>query len=99
VRDHPVLFKITTLKKTLEGLRGLDAKLESVLRRKLKGKGFTPLIGKRQDREDEKVENEDDSYGEEDEDDGEDGEEEMEDEEMGSDDNVVDTDALLTKTE
>jgi len=98
------LFKITTLKKTLDGLRGLDAKLESVLRRKLKGKGFTPLIGKRQDREeeDEKVENEDDSYGEEEddaEDDGEDGEEEMEDEEMGSDDNVVDTDALLTKTE
>ena len=46
VRDHPVLFKITTLKKTLDGLRGLDAKLERVLTRKAKGKEIA-VIGKR----------------------------------------------------
>ena len=46
VRDHPVLFKITTLKKTLDGLRGLDAKLEHVLTRKAKGKEIA-VIGKR----------------------------------------------------
>ena len=47
VRDHPVLFKITTLKKTLDGLHGLDAKLERVLKRKLQGKPLAALLGKR----------------------------------------------------
>ena len=45
VKDHPVLFKVTTLKKTLDGLRGLDDKLEKVLERKSRGKEF--LLGKR----------------------------------------------------
>ena len=31
VTDHQVLFKIVTLRKTLEGLSGLDAKLEQLL--------------------------------------------------------------------
>jgi Sas10/Utp3/C1D family len=52
VRDHPVLFKITTLKSTLEGLRGLDDKLERVLKRKAQGKGYT-MLGKRVKREEE----------------------------------------------
>jgi hypothetical protein len=34
VSDHQVLFKIVTLRKTLEGLQGLDAKLESILTKK-----------------------------------------------------------------
>ena len=50
VRDHPVLFKITTLKKTLDGLHGMDEKLERVLRRKLRGKGYEKVIGKRTER-------------------------------------------------
>ncbi len=37
VRDHPVLFKISTLKTTLDGLQSLDDKLEIVLQKKLKG--------------------------------------------------------------
>lgn len=53
VRDHPVLFKITTLKKTLDGLRGLDAKLERVLTRKAKGKALVSSLGKRKEREEE----------------------------------------------
>jgi hypothetical protein len=38
VSDHQVLFKIVTLRKTLEGLQGLDAKLESILTKKKPGK-------------------------------------------------------------
>lgn len=34
VTDHQVLFKIVTLRKTLEGLQGLDGKLESLLLKK-----------------------------------------------------------------
>ena len=103
VRDHPVLFKITTLKKTLDGLHGLDSKLESVLKRKLQGKNLT-LLGKRpepenaEDGKDEASEQSEaaslseaeGSYDEEG------GDEDMEDD---MDDNVVDTDALLTRTE
>ena len=103
MRDHPVLFKITTLKKTLDGLRGLDGKLERVLRRKASKKGYDGFIGKRKERDEEENEkvaedDESDAYGEEDE--NGDDDEEMEDEEdMGSEDNVVDTNELLTKTE
>jgi hypothetical protein len=103
VRDHPVLFKITTLKKTLDGLHGLDSKLESVLKRKLQGKNLS-LLGKRsapefaEDGKDEASElseaasqsEAEGSYDEEGDD------EDMEDD---MDDNVVDTDALLTRTE
>ena len=106
VRDHPVLFKITTLKKTLDGLRGMDEKLERALRRKLKGKGFEKVTAKKNEREeeDEKIaDDEEDQMSDDEEDigsygDQEDGEEDMEDEDM-DDDNVVDTDALLTKSE
>jgi len=38
--DHPVLFKITTLKKTLDGLQALDEKLEAALRMRIKGKSI-----------------------------------------------------------
>lgn len=102
VRDHPVLFKITTLKKTLDGLRGLDSKLESVLRRKLQGKNLS-LLGKRPEPEDAKNEaseqqseaaSQSEADGSYDEEGGDD--EDMEDD---MDDNVVDTDALLTRTE
>ena len=99
VRDHPVLFKITTVKKTLDGLRGLDSKLESVLRRKLQGKNLS-LLGKRPEPEDEKDEaseqqseapSQSEAEGSYD--------DEEEDLEEDMDDNVVDTDALLTRTE
>lgn len=102
VRDHPVLFKITTLKKTLDGLRGLDSNLESVLRRKLQGKNLS-LLGKRPEPEDAKNEaseqqseaaSQSEADGSYDEEGGDD--EDMEDD---MDDNVVDTDALLTRTE
>lgn len=103
VRDHPVLFKITTLKKTLDGLHGLDSKLESVLKRKLQGKNLS-LLGKRpepefaEDGKDDASEqsepaSESEAEGSYDE------EGENEDMEDDMDDNVVDTDALLTRTE
>jgi U3 small nucleolar RNA-associated protein 3 len=38
VKSHPVLFKITSLKQTLDGLLPLDNKLEKLLHKKLQGK-------------------------------------------------------------
>lgn len=104
VKDHPVLFKVTTLKKTLDGLRGLDEKLEKVLERKAKGKDL--LLGKRKQLEENKIDDEDqsldedkdESYGEE-LGEEEEGEEDFDNDEFDEDDNVVDTDALLTKSD
>ncbi len=102
VRDHPVLFKITTLKKTLDGLRGLDSKLESVLKRKLQGKNLS-LLGKRpepenvEDGKDASEQSEEASQSEAEGSNDEEGEDEDMEDDM--DDNVVDTDALLTRTE
>ena len=103
MRGHPVLFKITTLKKTLDGLHGLDSKLESVLKRKLQGKNLS-LLGKRPEPENAEDGKDDASEGSEaasqsvieglEDEEGDD--EEMEDD---MDDNVVDTDALLTRSE
>ena len=103
VRGHPVLFKITTLKKTLDGLHGLDSKLESVLKRKLQGKNLS-LLGKRPEPENAEDGKDDASERSEAASQSVIGaleDEESDDKEMGNDmdDNVVETDALLTRTE
>ena len=83
--DHPVLFKITTLKKTLDGLQGIDEKLEKALRMRIKGKS----IERRRVEEEEEEEEEEEG--------GESGEEEEEGEE--EDVEMEEEEELLTKAE
>ncbi len=74
IREHPVLFKLTALKQTLDGLAPLDAKLEKAI----KSKNFKlPEVIQSDDEEFEEEENDL-------EDDHEEGEEELEEEQDSS---------------
>jgi Sas10 C-terminal domain len=91
VVDHPVLYKITGLKQTLDGLGPIDEKL----------KRFFEKRGKRKESDDEGEwvkEGEDDEEGENDIEGGDDDDMEYVEEELSEDDEDGDS-GLLTKTE
>lgn len=114
VSDHQVLFKIVTLRKTLEGLQGLDGKLESLLAKKTakssKKKVIVPKdsveVSEASSGDNDMDENSESSNLDDYEIDQEDGEDDMsgDHEEMEDDDeddlsNVVDEEQLLTRAE
>jgi Fic family protein len=102
VSDHQVLFKIVTLRKTLEGLQGLDAKLESILTKKKPTKRIprdSVEVSEAESGEESNLEDYEIEEGEDEEQEQEDDDEEMEDDVEDGMSNVGEVEQLLTRAE